>query len=170
MRVVEVRTLIRTMSDANPLWGAPRVHGELRKLGIDVCQATVTRYMGRKRRPPSQTWRTSLTNYLGQIVAADFFVVPTATCRMLFVLVLLAHERRRVVHVAVTARPTAVWTTQQLREAFPWDSSPRYLLRDRDHAFTDWIRICDPCLYVHLDVHSSYVAEVFHRGSSFPSA
>ena len=137
---LEVRTLIRTISDANPLWGAPRVHGELLKLGIDVCQATVTKYMGRQRRPPSQTWRTFLTNHLGQIVAADFFVVPTATRRILFVLVLLAHERRRVVHVAVTARPTAVWTAQQLREAFPWDSAPRYLLRDRDHAFTAWAK------------------------------
>jgi hypothetical protein len=99
---LEVRTLIRTMSDANRPAGAPRVHGELRKLGIDVCQATVKKHMGRQRRPPSQTWRTFLTNHLGQIVAADFFVVPTATCRILFVLVLLAHERRRVVHVAVT--------------------------------------------------------------------
>jgi putative transposase len=137
---LEIRALIRTMSDANPLWGAPRIHGELLKLGIDVCQATVAKYMGRQRRPPSQTWRTFLTNHLGQIVTADFFVVPTATCRVLFVLVLIAHERRRVVHVAVTARPTAVWTAQQLREAFPWDTAPRYLLRDRDHAFTAWAK------------------------------
>jgi putative transposase len=137
---LEIRALIRTMSDANPLWGAPRIHGELLKLGIDVCQATVAKYMGRQRRPPSQTWRTFLTNHFGQIVAADFFVVPTATCRVLFVLVLMAHERRRVVHVAVTARPTAGWTAQQLREAFPWDTAPRYLLRDRDHAFTAWAK------------------------------
>ena len=131
----DVRALIRTMSHANPLWGAPRIHGELLKLGIDVCQATVAKYMVRHRRPPSQTWRTFLANHVGQIVAADFFVVPTATCRLLFVLVLLAHERRRVVHVAVTDHPTAAWTAQQLREAFPWDEAPRYLLRDRDHAF-----------------------------------
>ena len=135
---LDVRTLIRTMSDANPLWGAPRIHGELLKLGVDVCQATVAKYMGRRRRPPSQTWRAFLTNHVGQIVAADFFVVPTATCRLLFVLVLLAHERRRVVHVAITAHPTAMWTAQQLREAFPWDTAPRYLLRDRDQAFTGW--------------------------------
>ena len=117
----DVRALIRTMSRANPLWGAPRIHGELLKLGIDVCQATVAKYMVRPRRPPSQTWRTFLANHIGQVMAADFFVVPTATCRLLFVLVILAHERRRVVHVAVTEHPTAAWTAQQLREAFPWD-------------------------------------------------
>jgi putative transposase len=92
--------------------------------------------MPRHRRPPSQTWRTFLANHVGQITAADFFVVPTATCRLLFVLVVLAHERRRVVHVAVTGHPTAAWTAQQLREAFAGDAVPRYLIRDRDHAFT----------------------------------
>jgi transposase InsO family protein len=126
------------MSKANPRWGAPRIHGELLKLGIDVCQATVAKYMIRRRRPPSQTWRTFLTNHLGQIMAADFFVVPTATGRLLFVLVILAHARRRVVHVAVTEQPTAAWTSQQLREAFPWDQAPRYIVRDRDHAFAGW--------------------------------
>jgi transposase InsO family protein len=130
--------LIRTMSQANPLWGAPRIHGELLKLGIAVSQATVAKYMRRDRQPPSQNWRTFLANHIGQVVAADFLVVPTATCRLLFVLVLVAHERRRVVHVAVTDHPTAAWTAQQLREAFPWDQAPRYLLRDRDHAFDGW--------------------------------
>ena len=123
------------MSEHNPLWGAPRIHGELVKLGIDVSQATVAKYMARRRRPPSQTWCTFLTNHFPQIVAADFFVVPTATCRLLFVLVILAHDRRRVVHTAVTAHPTAAWTAQQFREAFPWDQAPRYLIRDRDHVF-----------------------------------
>ena len=131
----EIRTLIRTMAEANPRWGAPRVHGELLKLGIDVSQATVAKYMGRNRRPPSQTWRTFLSNHVGQIVAADFFVVPTVTFRLVFELVLLAHDRRRIRHVAVTAHPTAAWTAQQLREAFPWDEAPRYLIHDRDHAF-----------------------------------
>ena len=130
-----VRALIRTMSQANPLWGAPRIHGELLKLGIEVSQASVAKYLIRPRRPPSQSWRTFLTNHVQQIMAADFFVVPTATGRLLFVLVLLAHHRRRVVHVAVTAHPTAAWTAQQLREAFPWDDAPRYLIRDRDLAF-----------------------------------
>jgi putative transposase len=131
----DVRTLIRTMAQANPRWGAPRIHGELLKLGIDVCQATVAKYMGRRRQPPSQTWRTFSRNHISQIVATDFFVVPTATYRLLFVLVLLAHDRRRIRHVAVTAHPTAAWAAQQLREAFPWNQAPRYLLNDRDHAF-----------------------------------
>jgi putative transposase len=131
----DVRTLIRTMAQANPRWGAPRVHGELLKLGIEVSQATVAKYMARRHQPPSQTWRTFLRNHIGQIVAADFFVVPTVTFRLLFVLVLLAHDRRRIRHVAITAHPTAAWTAQQLREAFPWDEKPRYLLHDRDHAF-----------------------------------
>jgi putative transposase len=131
----DVRTLIRTMAQANPRWGAPRIHGELLKLGINVCQATVAKYMMRGRQPPSQNWRTFLRNHIGQIVAADFFVVPTATYRLLFVLVIIAHDRRRIRHVAVTAHPTAAWTAQQLREAFPWDEAPRYVLHDRDHAF-----------------------------------
>lgn len=134
----DIRALIRTMSAANPRWGAPRIHGELLKLGIDVGQATVAKYMVRRRQPPSQTWRTFLVNHKAQIVAADFLVVPTATGRLLFVLVMLAHERRRIAHVAVTAHPTAAWTAQQLREAFPWDEAPRYVIHDRDHAFDGW--------------------------------
>jgi transposase InsO family protein len=130
-----VRTLIRTMSNANPRWGAPRIHGELLKLGITVGQASVAKYMVRRRQPPSQTWRSFLRNHMGQMMVADFFVVPTATCRFLFVLIILAHDRRRIVHVAITAHPTATWTAQQLREAFPWDQAPRFLLHDRDHAF-----------------------------------
>jgi putative transposase len=133
----DIRTLIRTMSRANPLWGAPRIHGELLKLGLEVCQATVAKYMVRHRQPPAQTWRTFLTNHIGQLGAADLFVVPTATYRLLFVLVMLAHDRRRLVHIAVTAHPTAAWTAQQLREAFPWDEAPRYVIRDRDHVFDE---------------------------------
>ncbi len=131
----DIRTLIRTMAQASPRWGAPRIHGELLKLGIDVSETTVAKYIGRRRQPPSQTWRTFLRNHIGQVIAADFFVVPTVTCRLVFVLVLLAHDRRRIRHVAVTTHPTAAWTTQQLREAFPWDEAPRYLIHDRDHAF-----------------------------------
>jgi putative transposase len=134
----DVRALIRAMSRSNALWGAPRIHGELLKLGVDVSQSAVAKYMVRRSGPPSQTWRTFLANQLEQIAAADFFVVPTATCRMLFVLVILAHDRRRIVHVAVTAHPTAAWTAQQLREACPWDDVPRYLLHDRDTAFHAW--------------------------------
>ena len=133
----EVRALIRRMAAANPLWGAPRIHGELQKLGVSVSQATVAKYMPRRDTPPSQPWRTFLANHVGQIMAADFFVVPTVTYRLLFVLVILAHDRRRIVHVAVTDHPTALWTAQQLRNAFPEDHAPRYLLHDRDTAFTD---------------------------------
>lgn len=133
----EVRALIRRMATANPLWGAPRIHGELQKLGISVSQATVAKYMPRRDKPPSQSWRTFLANHAGQIMAADFFVVPTVTYRLLFVLVILAHDRRRIVHVAVTDHPTAAWTAQQLRNAFPEDQAPGYLLHDRDAAFTD---------------------------------
>jgi hypothetical protein len=134
----DVRRLIRTMSTANPLWGAPRIHGELAKIGIGISQGSVAKYMARHRRPPSQTWRTFLANHIGQITAADFFVVPTATGRLLFVLVMLAQARRRILHVAVTEHPTAAWTSHQLREAFPWDQAPRYVVRDRDHAFAGW--------------------------------
>ena len=133
----DVRALIREMSTANPLWGAPRIHGELQKLGISVSQSTVAKYMRRHPRPPSQTWRTFLTNHASQIMAADLFVVPTVTFRLLFVLVILAHERRRIVHVAVTEHPTAAWTAQQLRNAFPENEAPRYLLHDRDAVFAD---------------------------------
>jgi putative transposase len=133
----DIRALIRRMATANPLWGAPRIHGELQKLGIPLSQSTVAKYMPRRDGPPSQPWRTFLANHLAQIMAADFFVVPTVTYRLLFVLVVLAHDRRRIVHVAVTDHPTAAWTAQQLRNAFPEDQAPGYLLHDRDAAFTD---------------------------------
>ncbi len=132
---LEVRELIRKMSLANPLWGAPRIHGELLKLGIQVSQATVAKYMARQRRPPSQTWRTFLENHVQQLVATDFFVVPTVTFRLLYVFIVLAHDRRRLLHFNVTAHPTSEWTAQQLVEAFPWDSAPRYLLHDRDSIY-----------------------------------
>ena len=114
----DVRALIRKMSLSNPGWGAPRIHGELLKLGIDIGQTSVGQYMVRCRRPPSQTWRTFLDNHLRQLVAVDFFVVPTLTFRVLFVFVVLAHDRRRILHFNVTSHPTAEWTAQQIREAF----------------------------------------------------
>jgi putative transposase len=123
------------MAQANPRLGRATHSWRTAELGIDVSQATVAKYMGRRRQPPSQTWRTFLGNHVGQIVASDFFVVRTATYRLLFVLVLLAHDRRRIRHVAITAHPTAAWPAQQLREAFPWNEAPRYLIDDRDHAF-----------------------------------
>ena len=132
----DIRALIRQMHAANPLWGAPRIHGELRKLGIEIAQTTVAKYLGRRPgKPPSQTWRTFLTNHVSQLASCDFFTVPTATYRVLFVFVVLLHGRRRVVHVNVTAHPTAAWTAQQLREAWPWDSAPRFVIRDRDGIY-----------------------------------
>jgi hypothetical protein len=111
---------------------APRIHGELLKLGIEVSQVTVAKYMVRHRKPPSQNWRTFLDNHLEGLVSIDFFVVPTLRFQVLFVFVILAHQRRRVLHFNVTEHPTAEWTAKQLLQAFPWDTAPRYLLRDRD--------------------------------------
>ena len=131
----QVRDLIREVSLANPLWGAPRIHGELLKLGIEISQTTVAKYMARGRRPPSQSWRTFLRNHADGIASIDFFVVPTATCRLLFGLLILRHERRQLVHVGVTANPTAEWIARQISEAFPWDTAPKYLIRDRDGVY-----------------------------------
>jgi len=123
------------MSRENPLWGAPRIHGELLKLGIDISQATVSNYMIRHPKPLSQSWRTFLQNHACCLAGADFFVVPTITFRLFFVFIVLHHERRRIVHFGVTAHPTSQWTSQQIREAFPWDTAPRYLIRDRDGSY-----------------------------------
>jgi putative transposase len=123
------------MSRNNPRWGAPRIHGELLKLGIKITEPTVARYMVRQRKPPSQTWRTFLENHVQNMVSIDFFTVPTIRFQILYVFLVLAHDRRRILHFGVTAHPTAEWTAHQLREAFPWDTAPRYLLRDRDRIF-----------------------------------
>lgn len=136
----ETRELIRRMSLANPLWGAPRIHGELLKLGVDVSEATVAKYMVRRRKPPSQTWRTFLNNQASQLASTDFFVVPTVTFRLLFVFVVLSHQRRRVIHFNVTAHPSSEWTARQIAQAFPWDSAPRYLLHDRDSIYGNSFR------------------------------
>jgi len=141
----EIRDLIRRMSLANPLWGAPRIHGELLKLGIEVSQATVGRYMPWRPKVPSPTWRSFLHNHMHDIAAIDMFTVATATFRLLYALIVLGHDRRRVIHVAVTQNPTQVWLAHQMTEAFPWDTAPRYLLRDRDAsygpAFRDRVRV-----------------------------
>ena len=131
----EVKALIREIDIANPIWGAPRIHGELLKLGIDISQSTVANYMVRGRHPPSQGWLTFLRNHADGIAAVDLFVVPTIGFKLLFGLVILNHERRRIVHIAVTYHPTAEWIARQIVEAFPWDSAPQYLLRDRDCAY-----------------------------------
>ncbi len=129
----ELRDLIRRMGLANPRWGAPRIHGELLKLGIPVSQATVAKYMARHKKPPSQSWRTFLNNDAKDLVSAGFFVVPTIAFQLLFVV--LDHDRGRPMHFAVASNPTAEWTVYQLLEAFPWDNAPRYLLRDRDGGY-----------------------------------
>jgi transposase InsO family protein len=123
------------MSHANPLWGAPRIHGELLKLGLTVSQATVSKHIVRPRRPPSQAWRTFLTNHAKELIALDFFTVPAATFRVLFVLVMLTPSRRRLVHFNVTEHPTAEWTARQLLAACAPEESPRYLIRDRDSVY-----------------------------------
>jgi putative transposase len=130
-----VQDLIREMSSANPRWGSPRIAGELAKLGIHVAKATVERYMVRPKKPPSPTWRAFLANHVKDLVSVDFFVVPTVTFRVLFVFIVLAHARRRIVHFNVTEHPTAQWTAHQISEAFPWEAAPRYLIRDRDRVY-----------------------------------
>jgi putative transposase len=131
----ELKTLVTRMAAANPLWGAPRIHGELLKLGIHVAERTISRLVPKRRTPPSQTWRTFLANHVRDLVSIDFFTIPTARLRVLFVLVVLAHHRRRVLHFNVTEHPTAAWTAQQIVDAFPDDSAPSYLLRDRDTVY-----------------------------------
>jgi putative transposase len=134
----EIIAVVRKMAAANPLWGAPRIHGELCKLGIELAERTVSRLM--PKRPPSQTWRTFLANHVRDLVSIDFFTVPTARLRVLFVLVVLAHHRRRVLHCNVTEHPTAAWTAQQIVDTFPDDTAPPYLLRDRDAIYGDAFR------------------------------
>jgi transposase InsO family protein len=131
----EIRDLIRQMCRENPTWGAPRIHGELLMLGIDIGETSVSKYMPRRRTPPSQTWRTFVENHTRDLVSIDFFTVPTIRFQILYVFLVLAHHRRRIVHFAVTAHPTAEWAAHQILQAFPWDSAPRYLLRDRDRIF-----------------------------------
>ena len=123
------------MSQANPLWGAPRIHGELLKLGIRIGQTAVAKYMVRHPRPPSPSWRTFLGNHMDAIAAVDIFIVVSATFRMLYVLIVLRHDRRKIIHFDVTQNPTQVWLARQATEAFPWDTAPRYLLRDRDASY-----------------------------------
>jgi len=131
----EIRSLIRRMSRENPTWGVPRIQSELALLGHTVSEATVRKYRVRTQKPPSQTWRTFLDNHLADIVAIDFFTVPTATFRILFCFIVLRHHRRTVVQFNVTAHPTAAWAAQQIIEAFPNDTSPRFMIRDRDSIY-----------------------------------
>jgi transposase InsO family protein len=132
---LEIRRLIREMSIVNPLWGAPRIHGELLKLGIEVGQTSVAKYMARRRGPPSQGWKTFLRNHADGIAAMDLFVVPTISFRLLYGLLIMGHGRRQILWLGVTAHPTAEWIANQLTEACGWEQIPRYLIRDCDGAY-----------------------------------
>ena len=131
----ELRDLIRRMSKENPLWGAPRIHGELLKLGFEVAESTVSKYIIQRRGTPSQNWRTFLDNHADAIAAIDLCVVPTVTFDRLFAFLVLGHGRRQLLWFAVTRHPTAEWLAQQIVEAFPWNTAPTYLVRDNDGAY-----------------------------------
>ena len=131
----EIRRLIREMNLANPLWGAPRIHGELLKLGIEVAQSTVAKYMAKRGGGSSQRWKTFLRNHAAGIAAMDFLIVPTVGFRLLFVLVILRHQRRRLISLTVTSSPTAEWIAHQITDAFPWNEAPKILIRDRDGSY-----------------------------------
>ena len=133
----ELRDLIRRIARENPTWGRRRIQDELQLLGYEVAELTVAKYMRRRSPRPSPTWRAFLEAHLREIVAIDFFIVPTLTFRLLFAFIVLRHDRRELVHLNVTDHPTAVWTAHQIVEAFPEDSAPRYLLRDRDAIYGD---------------------------------
>jgi hypothetical protein len=138
---LEVRQLIRDMSIANPLWGAPRIHGELLKLGIDVGQTTVAKYMARERRPPSQGWKTFLRNHADGIASMDLFVVPTISFWLLYGFLVLRHSRREILWLGVTAHPSAQWIARQLSEAYGWQRAPQYIVRDRDCIYGDVLSV-----------------------------
>src|SRR5882672_11386294 len=132
----ELRALIRRMSVENPLWGAPRIHGEPLKLGVEVAQSSVAKYMVKRRGPPSQGWRTFLRNHAPDIAAMHLFVVPTVGFDLLYAFVIVRLGRRGLVCINVTANPTAEWVARQITEAFPWDEAPHYLIRDRDRIYS----------------------------------
>ena len=131
----ELRRLIRSMSVENPLWGAPRIHGELLKLGFEVAQSSVAKYMVKRREPPSQGWRTFLRNHAPDIAAMDLFVVSTIGFRLLYAFVIIRLDRRDLVWINTTTNPTAEWVARQITEAFPWNEAPRYMIRERDHIY-----------------------------------
>ena len=136
----EIRDLIRQMSRENPTWGAPRIQSELKLLGHEAADSTVAKYMIKHKKPPSQTWRSFLKNHVKQIAAVDFFTVPTVRFQILYCFIVLRHHRRRIVHFNITMHPTARWTAQQITEAFPYDTVPKYLIRDRDGIYGNFFQ------------------------------
>ena len=157
----DIRELIRQMSSANPLWGAPRVHGELLKLGIDVSQATVSKYMFRQPKPPSKSWRTFLSNHAPDIASIDFFAVQTATFQVIYVFLVLDNARRKILHFNVTKSPTSAWAGQQIVEAFPWDTAPRFILRDNDGTYGDLFSNRMDCMGIEEVTISPYSPEYY---------
>ncbi len=135
----ELRALIRRMSIENPLWGAPRIHGELLKLGFEIAQSSVAKYMVKRLGPPSQGWRAFLRNHAPDIAAMDLFIVPTITFDLIYALVIIRLDRRQLVWTNVTANPTAEWIARQITEAFPWNEAPTYLIRDRDRVYGEGV-------------------------------
>lgn len=138
----DLQAIIRRIARENPLWGVPRIQAELRLLGHDLAESTVAKYVRRPRKPPSQTWKVFLNNHAGDLASIDFFTVPTVTFRNLYVFIVLRHDRRRIVHFNVTAQPNAAWVARQLKEAFPFDEAPRFLIRDNDGIFGDEVSQC----------------------------
>jgi transposase InsO family protein len=136
----EIRKLIQRMSQENPTWGVPRIKSELALLGYQVAESTVAKYMYRQKKPPSQTWRTFLLNHATEIAAIDFFTMPSVSYRIFYVFVVLRHSDRKILHFNITQHPSAIWTAQQITEAFPFDSCPRFILRDRDRIYGECFR------------------------------
>ena len=136
----EIRDLIRRMCQENATWGAPRIQSELSLLGYSIAESTVSQYMIKSPKPPSQTWRTFLKNHVDQIAAIDFFTVPTVTFRILYCFIVLHHGRRQIVHFNITTNPTTQWTAQQITEAFPYEETPKYMIRDRDTIYSQFFR------------------------------
>jgi hypothetical protein len=148
----EVRQLISRLSRENPLWGAPRIQAEQHLLGHDLAESTVAKYMIRSPRPPSPTWRSFLKNHVGTLASMNFFVVPTVTLQLLYIFIVLRHDRRQVAHFNITTQTTAAWVAQHLREAFPFDTVPRYLIRDRDGSYGEEVRRCLQALGIEVVV------------------
>jgi hypothetical protein len=160
-----IRLLIRQISIANPLWGAPRIHGELLKLGIDVGQTSVAKYMARRRGSPSQGWKTFLRNHAEGVAAMDLFVVPTVSFRPLYGLLIMSHSRRHLLWVGVTTQATAEWIANQLTEACGWDQVPRYLIRDRDACYGSLFVGSDRWAFATIQPHRGHLGRMDMRSA-----
>src|SRR6266850_6686334 len=165
----ELRALIRQMSTENLLWGAPRIHGELLKVGFSVAQSSVAKYMVKRRGPPSQEWRTFLRNHAPDIAAMDLLVIPTIGFDLLYAFVIVRLDRRELVWINVTTNPTAEWIARQITEAFPWNDAPQYLIRDRDRIYGAVVtrRFLARFSGLESSVHTRYTADFIITMSAF---